>query len=61
MSRLVNPNMPPAKLAQLELLVSGVKWRDSTTYPPDKQEKATQTVIEQAELIAKDWPEWGAV
>jgi hypothetical protein len=53
--------MPPAKLAQLELLVSGVKWRDSTTYPPDKQEKATQTVIEQAELIAKDWPEWGAV
>jgi type I restriction enzyme, R subunit len=25
------------------------------TYPPDKQEKATQTVLEQAELIAKDW------
>jgi type I restriction enzyme R subunit len=24
-------------------------------YPPDKQEKATQTVLEQAELIAKDW------
>lgn len=24
-------------------------------YPPDKQEKATQTVIEQAEVIAKDW------
>jgi len=24
-------------------------------YPPDKQEKATQTIIEQAELIAKDW------
>jgi len=24
-------------------------------YPPDKQEKATQIVLEQAELIAKDW------
>jgi type I restriction enzyme R subunit len=24
-------------------------------YPPDKQENATQTVLEQAELIAKDW------
>ena len=24
-------------------------------YPPDKQEKATQTVLEQAELISKDW------
>ncbi|MEP7198471.1 MAG: type I restriction enzyme endonuclease domain-containing protein, partial [Chloroflexota bacterium] len=24
-------------------------------YPPDKQEKATQTIIEQAELLARDW------
>jgi type I restriction enzyme, R subunit len=24
-------------------------------YPPDKQEKATQTVLEQAELLSKDW------
>ena len=24
-------------------------------YPPDKQEKATQTVLQQAEMIAKDW------
>jgi type I restriction enzyme R subunit len=24
-------------------------------YPPDKQESATQTVLAQAELIAKDW------
>jgi type I restriction enzyme R subunit len=23
-------------------------------YPPDKQEKATQTVLEQAELLCKD-------
>jgi hypothetical protein len=26
-------------------------------YPPDKQEKATLTVLEQAEAIAKDWAE----
>jgi type I restriction enzyme R subunit len=24
-------------------------------YPPDKQEKATQTVLEQAELLGEDW------
>lgn len=24
-------------------------------YPPDKQEGATKTVLEQAELLAKDW------
>ncbi|MFO5440177.1 MAG: type I restriction enzyme endonuclease domain-containing protein [Dolichospermum sp.] len=24
-------------------------------YPPDKQEKATSTVLEQAELFCKDW------
>ena len=30
-------------------------------YPPDKQEKATQTVLEQAELIARDWVVLGAV
>ena len=24
-------------------------------YPPDKQEKATQTVIEQAELLSEEW------
>ncbi len=24
-------------------------------YPPDKQEKATQTVLEQAELLCQDW------
>ncbi len=26
-------------------------------YPPDKQETATQTMLEQAALIAKDWAE----
>jgi type I restriction enzyme R subunit len=24
-------------------------------YPPDKQENATQTVLEQAEVLCKDW------
>ena len=24
-------------------------------YPPDKQEKATQTVLEQAEVLCTDW------
>ena len=24
-------------------------------YPPDKQEKATQTVLEQAEVLSQDW------
>jgi type I restriction enzyme R subunit len=24
-------------------------------YPPDKQEKATQTVLEQAELLSGEW------
>jgi type I restriction enzyme R subunit len=24
-------------------------------YPPDKQEKATRTVLRRAELICKDW------
>ena len=24
-------------------------------YPPDKQEKATETVLEQAEVLSADW------
>ena len=30
-------------------------------YPPDKQEKATQTVLEQAELWGKEWAAEGSV
>jgi type I restriction enzyme R subunit len=26
-------------------------------YPPDKQDKATRTVLEQAELLCGDWAE----
>ncbi len=39
--------------ANLRRLVKRVLSRHG--YPPDKQEKATQTVLAQAELIARDW------
>ncbi|MEM3172920.1 MAG: DUF3387 domain-containing protein, partial [Candidatus Nitrosotenuis sp.] len=26
-------------------------------YPPDKEKKATETVLQQAEIIAKNWAE----
>jgi type I restriction enzyme R subunit len=41
--------------AKLRTLVKRILRRHG--YPPDKQEKATLTVLEQAELIAKDWAE----
>jgi type I restriction enzyme R subunit len=39
--------------ARLRTMVKRILRRHG--YPPDKQEKATQTVLEQAELICKDW------
>ena len=39
--------------AKLRVMVRRILRRYG--YPPDKQEKATQTVLEQAEVIAKDW------
>jgi type I restriction enzyme R subunit len=39
--------------AQLRVLVKRVLRKHG--YPPDKQEKATQTVLEQAELLSADW------
>ena len=39
--------------AKLRVMVRRILRRHG--YPPDKQEKATQTVLEQAEVIAKDW------
>lgn len=39
--------------AELRLRVKKILRKHG--YPPDKQEKATQTVLDQAELIAKDW------
>ena len=39
--------------AQLRVLVRRVLRRHG--YPPDKQEKATQTVLEQAEVLSEGW------
>ncbi len=41
--------------AKLRVMVRRILRRYG--YPPDMQEKATQTVLEQAEVIAKDWAE----
>jgi type I restriction enzyme R subunit len=40
---------------QARLRVYVKKLLKKYDYPPDKQEKATKTVLEQAELMAKDW------
>jgi type I restriction enzyme R subunit len=39
--------------AQLRVLVKRILRKHG--YPPDKQEKATQTVLEQAELLSREW------
>ena len=39
--------------AQLRVLVKRILRKYG--YPPDKQEKATQTVMEQAELLSAGW------
>lgn len=39
--------------AQLRVLVKRILRKHG--YPPDKQEKATQTVLEQAELLTEGW------
>ncbi|HYC77086.1 MAG TPA: type I restriction endonuclease subunit R [Planctomycetota bacterium] len=44
--------------AQLRVLVKRILRKHG--YPPDKQEKATQTVIEQAALLCENWAENGA-
>jgi type I restriction enzyme, R subunit len=40
--------------AQLRVLVKRILRKHG--YPPDKQEKATQTVLEQAALLSSEWP-----
>ena len=41
--------------AKLRVLVK--KTLKKYGYPPDKQQKATDTVLEQAKLLCKDWAE----
>ena len=44
--------------AQIRVLVRRILRKYG--YPPDKQEKATQTVLEQAKLLCAEWAERGA-
>ena len=39
--------------AQLRVIVKRILRKYG--YPPDKQEKATQTVLEQAEVLSEEW------
>jgi type I restriction enzyme R subunit len=39
--------------AQLRVIVNRILRKYG--YPPDKQEKATQTVLEQAEVLSLEW------
>lgn len=39
--------------AEIRVMVKRILKRYG--YPPDKQEKATITVLEQAEVLCKDW------
>ncbi|MBI3177702.1 MAG: DUF3387 domain-containing protein, partial [Chloroflexi bacterium] len=39
--------------AQMRVIVKRILRKYG--YPPDKQEKATQTVLEQAEALAEEW------
>ena len=39
--------------AKLRVLVKRILRKYG--YPPDKQEKATQTVLEQAEVLSEEW------
>ena len=34
---------------------AALDWLKVLGYPPDKQDKATQTVLEQARLLCGDW------
>ena len=38
-----------------EVEEAAVAWLKALGYPPDKQEKATQTVLEQAALLSAEW------
>jgi type I restriction enzyme R subunit len=43
--------------AQLRVIVKRILRKFG--YPPDKQEKATQTVLEQAEVLSEGWADRG--
>ena len=43
--------------ARARLMVIVKRTLNKYGYPPDKQKKATETVLEQATLICRDWAE----
>ena len=45
--------VPENVRAQLRVIVKRILRKYG--YPPDKQEKATQTVLEQAEVLSEMW------
>lgn len=53
MDRLIDWTMKENVRAKLRTLVKRLLRKYG--YPPDKQEKATETVLAQAELLCKDW------
>ena len=42
-------------MSQIATSNSGRGGRRKLPYPPDKQEKATETVLEQAALLSAEW------
>lgn len=55
----VSPVLPENRIPTRpgEILIEDAKRScASTGYPPDKQEKATQTVLEQPEVPSVAWP-----
>jgi hypothetical protein len=44
-----------AKLTESVVEQAALDWLKGLGYPPDKQDKATQTVLEQAKLLCGDW------
>jgi type I restriction enzyme R subunit len=48
-----DPEDPDEYRAQLRVMVKRILRKYG--YPPDEQEKATQTVLEQAALLSEEW------
>lgn len=49
------PKKTDAELESAHLRVLVKRILRKYGYPPDKQEKATQTVLEQAEVLSQEW------
>ena len=47
--------MTPTGITESVVEEAALNWLAGAGYPPDKQERATQTVLEQAELLCEHW------